>query len=140
MLSKHTTILLTLVIGFQAFFVSAMDDVVVMCLGGGHQHDAAEAEHCESVCDHDNAWPLRSPDEGHDCGCVDIELTESEFIALPRLSDDSSDAPQEAPIASWGIVLQDSGLGRRGPPALPRWLNPGQTQLLAFIASIRLTI
>ena len=138
--APNPTILLTLVIGFQAFTASVLGDMVVMCLGGGHEHSAAEVEHCESACRHGAMLPMPVPDDGHNCGCVDVELSEGELLALPRHDEGSAPVPVDVPVASWGIILQSSGLGRRGPPPLPRWFDPGREQHLAIVASVQLTL
>lgn len=78
-------------------------DTVVICLGGGHDHAAAQctpapAACCEG-CSHNDQWPAAAVDEEHkDCGCTDIELALIELLSTPRTID-NDDATPAAPSA-----------------------------------------
>jgi len=140
---KHRpiAILLTAIIAFHALAGGARG-VMVFCLGGGHQHAPAESDHCESSCSHDASWPLPVPagEFEHDCECTDVEITTAELLTLPR-TDGGSDLPHVVvSLPSWGVVLAETGLGRRGPPMPPSWFDPGGAHRLAIVASVRLTI
>lgn len=138
---RPLAILLLAIIAIHALAGGA-GSVAVLCLGGGHEHGPAEAEHCESTCSHDPSWPLPLPvdDHEHDCGCTDVELAIAELITLPRGDDGGKVMPAIASTPCWGVVVAECGLGRRGPPMPPPWFDPGGTQRLAMVASVRLTI
>lgn len=141
MAHRPLAILLTAIIAFHAFAGGA-GGTKVLCLGGGHQHTPAESDHCESSCSHVASWPLPVPEgeHEHDCGCTDVKISTTELLTLPR-SDSGSDVPLATVMSpSWGVILAESGLGRRGPPILPRWFDPGGAHRLAIVASVRLTI
>lgn len=138
---RRLAILLTAIIAFHTSFGGA-GGVAVLCLGGGHQHAPAESDHCESSCSHDVSWPLPVPvgEHEHDCGCTDVEIATAELLTLPR-SDGGSDVPPAIVSSpSWGVVIAEAGLGRRGPPMPPPWFDPGGVHRLAIVASVRLTI
>lgn len=134
-------ILLTAILAFHAVF-GGSGGMVILCLGGGHQHISVEAEHCESECSHDTWWPFPAPAGGHehDCVCTDVELAILELLTLPR-SDDGGKVLQAIVISpAWGLVIAEAGLGRRGPPMPPPWFDPGGAHRLAILSSIRLII
>jgi hypothetical protein len=114
----------------------------VLCLGGGHRHGSAEVEHGEPVCTHDSAWPVprHGDDHDRDCGCIDAELTVAELVTLPRGDDGGKGPPAVVRSAAWGVVVLDSGLGRRGPPVPPAWFDPGGAHRLVILASVVLTV
>ena len=141
MSNRPLAILLIAIIAFHALAGGA-GGMAVLCLGGGHEHAPAETEHCDSACGHDSSWPLPVPagEHEHDCGCTDVEITTAELLTLPR-GDDGSDVPPSIVMSpSWGVVLAETGLGRRGPPMPPRWFDPSGAHRLAIVASVRLTI
>ena len=116
---------------------------VVVCLGGGHEHGPNETDHCQSACTHDSAWPIPIPVDDHDdeCGCKDVELQISEVPTLPRIDLGAPDVVVVASASDWGVVLVDSGLGRRGPPHLPpSWFDPAREQRIKLVSSFILTI
>lgn len=131
---------LLLALGVQSLFGGTG---VVVCLGGGHEHGPAEIDHCESVCSHDSSWPIPLPagDHDDDCGCEDLELQVSELPTLPRTDFAAPDVVVVAHAASWGIIVADAGLGRRGPPLRPPpWFDPSGEQRLKLVSSVVLTI
>lgn len=138
---RPLTILLTAIIALHALAGGA-GGMTVLCLGGGHQHAPAEADHCESGCSHDSSWPLPIPahEHEHDCGCTDIELAIAELLTLPRGDDAGNAMPDAVPAQVWGLVLVETGLGQRGPPRPPPWFDPGGSQRLAMVESVRLII
>lgn len=138
---RPLAILLTAIIAFHALAGGA-GRMVVLCLGGGHEHAPAETEHCESACGHDSSWPLPVPagEHEHDCGCTDVEITTAELLTLPRRDGGSDSPPAIVSSPSWGVILAETGLGRRGPPMPPPWFDPGGVHRLAIVASVRLTI
>lgn len=141
MKSRPLAILLIAIIAFHALAGGA-GGVAVICFGGGHEHGPAETEHCEVTCSHSTSWPLPVPaeDRDHDCGCTDFKFSTAELVATPRSDLGSSLALAVVPIPAWGIVVTESGLGRRGPPMPPPWFDPGSSQRLAMVASVRLTL
>lgn len=134
-------ILLTSIILFHAFAGGA-GGVAVLCFGGGHQHAPTESDHCESSCGHDTSWPLPVPagEHEHDCGCLDVEISTAELLTLPRSDGGGDVQPAAVSSPSWGVILAETGLGRRGPPVPPDWFDPGREHRLAIVASVRLTI
>lgn len=140
---KHRplAILLTAIIAFHALAGGA-GSMAVLCLGGGHQHAPAESDHCENSCRHDASWLFSVPagENEHDCGCTDVEITTPELLTLPR-SDSGNDVPPAIVMSpSWGVILAETGLGRRGPPIPSPWFDPSGVHRLAIVASVRLTI
>jgi hypothetical protein len=133
-------ILLSAFVAFHALFGGA-NGMVVLCLGGGHQHAPEASDQCESTCSHARSWPLRLPAEAHDCdcGCTDVEFTIAELLRLPRGDDAGHVLPAIVCSPAWGVVVVEAGIGRRGPPAPPRWFDPGGVHRLAVVASVRLT-
>ena len=144
MSNRPLAILLIAIIAFHALAGGAggAGGMAVLCLGGGHEHAPAETEHCESACGHDSSWPLPVPagEHEHDCGCTDVEITTAELLTLPRGDGGSDVQPAIVMSPSWGVVLAETGLGRRGPPMPPRWFDPSGAHRLAIVASVRLTI
>lgn len=140
---KHRpiAILLTAIIALHALAGGA-GGTAVLCLGGGHEHAPTESEHCESACGHDSSWPLPVPadEHEHDCECTDIELAVAELLNVPRGDNAGDSAPVAVPTKAWGVELVEAGLGQRGPPRPPPWLDPGGAHRLAIVASVRLTI
>jgi hypothetical protein len=134
-------ILLTAIVAFHAAF-GGVAGTAVLCLGGGHQHAPAEAEHCESACSHDAAWPLPVPADQHDrdCNCTDVELAIAELLTLPRGDDRAEVPPAMVSAPAWGVVVAKSGLGRRGPPIRPPWFDPRGVHRLAIVSSVRLNM
>lgn len=116
--------------------------MTVLCLGGGHEHTAAETEHCESACIHGSWWlqPVPPGDHAHECGCADVELSLTELLSLPRGVDECKFFPAVVSTPAWGLVIADSGIGRRGPPTPPPWFDPRGAQRLKIVASVRLTV
>lgn len=117
--------------------------VVMLCLGGGHQHSQAQTGHCESTCPHDTPWPIPLSDEHHgsECACTDVSFTLADLTAAPRNNDPGLLSPYLIlPSQAWTVVSVECGLGRRGPPVPPPWFDPGEAQRLEAVASIRLTI
>ena len=116
--------------------------VAVICFGGGHQHAPSESDHCELACDHDSSWPLPVPadEHEHDCGCVDLELTVAELLSVPKGHDTAVPFPVSVPVQSWSTVLVEAEAGARGPPRAPPRFNPGVSQRLAIVESVRLII
>lgn len=138
---RFLTILLAAIIAFHAL-AGGVGGVAVLCLGGGHQHAPSEIEHCESACGHDSSWllPIPADEHEHDCGCTDIELTIAELLTVPRGGDVGTPVLAAVPMPAWGVVIKDSGLGQRGPPRPPPWLDPGVAHRLAIVASVRLIL
>lgn len=133
--------ILLLAIGVQAMLGGT--GAVVVCLGGGHEHGPTEADHCESACTHDSSWPIPVPVDDHDddCGCTDVEFQISELPTLPRIDLSAPDVVVVALAIDRGVVLVDSGLGRRGPPyPPPTWLDPALEQRIKLVSSVVLTI
>lgn len=133
--------MLTAIIAFHAL-AGGVERMAVLCLGGGHEHALFESDHCESACGHDGTWPLPVPVNEHEdnCGCTDIELTIAELISVPRGGDVDDPIPAIVPIPAWGVVVQNAGLGRRGPPQPRPWFDPGGVHRLAIVASVRLIL
>lgn len=138
---RPLAILLTAIIAFHTL-TGGSGGVAVLCFGGGHQHAPAESDHCASSCSHDASWPIPLPagEHEHDCGCTDVEITTAELLTLPRSDGGSDSPPAIVSSPSWGVILAETGLGRRGPPMPPPWFDPGGVHRLAIVASVRLTI
>ncbi len=135
------TILLTAVIASHAL-LGGLGGSAVLCLGGGHQHAPAEVDQCELGCSHHSSWPLPVPahEHEHDCDCSDIELAIAELLNVPRGDDSGYAISDTVPEYSLCAVLVESGLGQRGPPRPPPWFDPGESQRLALVESVRLII
>ncbi len=116
--------------------------MAIFCLGGGHEHSAAEVDHCQSTCGHDAAWPLPVPasDQDHDCGCTDVTLLAHELLALPWSQSVLVPAPEHFTTFDGNSAVRQSMLGYPGQPTPPPELCSGIEQRLAIIASTRLTI
>ena len=140
---KHrlVAILLTVIVALHAL-VGGVGGTAVLCLGGGHEHAPAEAEHCESACGHDSSWPLPVPadEREHDCDCTDIELAVAELLSVPRGDSTGVASPVAVPAQAFGDLLVEAGLGQRGASRPPPWFDPGGSQRLAIVASVRLVI
>lgn len=135
------THILLLAFGVQALVGGT--GIVVVCLGGGHEHGPTETDHCESVCTHDSTWPIPFPVDDHDddCGCQDVEFQISELPTLPRVDLGAPDVVVVARATDWGIVVVEAGLGRRGPPLPPPlWFDPAGEQRIKLVSSVVLTI
>lgn len=116
--------------------------MAVLCLGGGHEHGPTEIEHCESACIHGSWWLQPAPpgEHAHECACADVELRLAELLTLPRGDDECKFLPAVVSTPAWGLLIADSGLGRRGPPIPPPWFDPRRAQCLKIVASVRLII
>ena len=141
MKNRPLAILLIAIIAFHAFAGGA-GDAAVLCLGGGHEHAPAEEEQCELACSHDGSvpLPLQAYSSEHDCDCNDIEFTISDLLAMPRSDDGSAISPVMVFAPVWGVVVADSGLGRRGPPMQSHWIDHGGVHRLEIVTSVRLNI
>ncbi len=143
MKNRPLAILLIAIIAIHAFAGGAGDSAV-LCLGGGHEHAPAEEEQCELACSHDGSVPLPlqvySSEHNCDCDCNDIEFTFSDLLALPRNDDGSAISPVIVFAPVWGVVVADSGLGRRGPPMQSHWIDHGGVHRLEIVTSVRLNI
>lgn len=123
--------------------VGATGGIVVVCLGGGHEHGPADIDHCESACVHSSAlpFPFQADNHNDNCGCTDVELDAPEVPTLPRIHQGAWDVVAVAPAPDWGVVVIEAGLGRRGPPLRqPPWFNPAGEQRIEFVSSVVLTI
>lgn len=134
-------LLLALVVTQASF--GGVSGVLSVCFGGGHEHGAADQAHCESVCSHHGDWflPRLSDDPDHGCECIDVEISVVDLRAIPC----TGWGAQAGKIAialcpDWGIVIADSGLGRRGPPVLPPWFDPSNELRLELLSGVILTI
>ena len=135
------THILLIAFGVQALLAGTGG--LMLCLGGGHEHGPSESDHCFSACAHESAWPIPFPADHQDgdCRCNDVELQISELPTLPRIDLGTVDIVVIAPAIDWGVVLVDSGLGRRGPPLPPpAWFDPAGEQRLKLVSSVVLTI
>ena len=123
--------------------VGATGGIVVVCLGGGHEHGPADIDHCQSACSHSGSFPIPFPADDHDddCGCTDVELDVPELPTLPRIHQVALGVVTVAPAPDWGVVVIEAGLGRRGPPLPPPpWFDPAGEQRIEFVSSVVLTI
>ncbi len=138
---RPLTFLLTAIIAIHAL-AGSVGSTAVLCFGGGHEHRADESKGCEQACGHDASWPLTPPGEDHDrdCGCVDVELAVGELLALPRSAPEPVTAPEFQHSSTWGVLIAECGLGRRGPPCPALGNDPRGAHGLAIMASVRLTL
>lgn len=139
---RSLAILLTMLVGIQAL-LGGLNGAAVMCFGGGHEHELAEAASgCELACEHAEGWPGPVPggDHGDDCGCVDIEIGLVELLSLPRSDSESTHVVFVQPTPAWVVIELGHGVSWTGPPMPPAWFDPGGTQRLTIISSTRLIL
>lgn len=85
-LSRLTTFLILIAVTLQGA-MGGMQENVIICMGGGHEHGPTEVvEHCDLECTHHNEWPTPETNDEHrdDCDCTDIELALITLISTPR--------------------------------------------------------
>ncbi len=140
LMRRPIAILLTVLIALNTLAGGA-GGIAVLCLGGGHEHDAAETEHCESACSHGESFKLalHTSELSHSCECTDIEITFAELTTLPRVEAKVQAPVLTAMVPAWNTTVQQCGLGGHGPPVPPPWFDPGGEHRLVVIASVRLT-
>lgn len=136
------TILVLACVLLQALF-GGLHSSVVICLGGGHDHQVQEVvETCCSGCSHENQWPTPGNDEGHgdDCGCTDIELTLITLVSVRRCVDQLPALPPPAPDALTPVATQFKSVIWSSPP--PSTCGPGdgfEQHATSDLAIVRLT-
>jgi len=148
---KHLITSLVLVCVLVQTVFGGLQDSVVICLGGGHDHEVLErtappATLCCNGCSHNDQWPAVE-DEHAGCGCTDIELALIELLSIPRTIDNdgasATTAPAPLPTASaQGLLTTHPD---RGPPpnqlvhAWPSEHTAGALRL-AIVRSTRLLL
>jgi len=140
--NRPLAIFLTMLISFQAVY-GGLDGAVVLCLGGGHEHEQSETPGlCELACGHENVitGPVSTDQHGDDCACVDIEVELVELLSLPRVDCDSMQSIFAQPTPAWIVAELGHGLSWTGPPAMPHWFDPSGSQRLAIVSSTRLIL
>lgn len=139
--SRFTTFLVLAAIMLQGVFGSLQDSVVI-CLGGGHQHDPVEVvEECAFGCSHESEWPTPASDTDHigNCDCTDIELGLVALLTTPRtMSHDLKVAllANDVIVTTW--TAPKAALLRGPPPYIKD--DPGNAHRLALIRSTRLIV
>ena len=135
------SILVLAAILLQGAFGS-LQGAVVICLGGGHEHEPTEVvEQCEFACSHDNEWPAPAEDTDHrdDCECIDIELELIDLLLAPRSTDQNSLDVSPAPVMLAILPVTSARHVQHHRP--PIQLNdPGGTHRLSLIRSTRLIV
>lgn len=137
-----TTILLLVLMAFQAVVGGGLRGPVAICLGGGHEHDVEDvAVGCEAECGHASQLPVAVLDDGHDerCACTDVELSLVDILAALR--DAHGSAPTIPPVSFAGWIVTDhaASLCWRGPP-VAAYEDFGEAQRLSLVRSTRLII
>ncbi|MDP6890054.1 MAG: hypothetical protein QF471_01885 [Phycisphaerales bacterium] len=141
MRSNLTTFVVLAAITLQGVFGSLQGSVVI-CLGGGHEHQPAEVvEHCELECSHHSEWPTPTTSDEHidNCGCTDFELGLIVLLATPSNGEHEFDiAPPSSAITPIAYTITSIATPRGPPPASLD--DPGGRQRIAAIRSTRLLI
>lgn len=140
--NRPLAIFLIMLIGFQAVY-GGLGGVVVLCLGGGHEHQPSEMPAlCELACGHVEGLPGPMPADQHGegCDCVDIEIELTELLSLPRVDSGSMQTTAVYPTPNWIVTELGHGLSWTGPPGIPQWFDPGSAQRLAIVSATRLIL
>ena len=139
--APFTTFLVLTAITLQGVFGSLQGSVVI-CLGGGHQHEPAEVvEHCELACSHHSEWPTPASSDEHidDCSCTHFELGLIVLLATPTSGErDLGLAAIPAPVITFTLDVHAMSVPR-GPPQTARD-DPGGRLQLAAIRTTRLLV
>jgi hypothetical protein len=145
-----TTLVLVSVLVQTVF--GGLQDSVVICLGGGHDHEPPVAQPtaapaCCTGCSHNDEWPAPAEADEHsgDCGCTDIELALFDLLATPRLIERDVAIVNSPTAPTTATVFDALPSTWRGPP-LDRLGDPtvsphavGQLRL-AMVRTTRLLI
>jgi len=116
-----TLVLVSLLV--QTVF-GGLQDSVIICLGGGHDHGAQVAQPtaapaCCTGCSHNDEWPAPTVADEHsgDCGCTDIELVLIDLLATPRLTERDATVVMAPTAPTTTATLFDALPSTwRGPP------------------------
>ena len=124
---KVLTYMLLTAIAVQAVF-GGLQHTVSICLGGGHQHEVANAvnvanvvEHCEFECSHHSGWPapITNDTDVENCDCTDLEFSLITLVSIPRNADDNSFISLPMLQASFHCSVQPlTHVSWHGPPEL----------------------
>ena len=134
-------ILIAAAVAFQSL-LGTVGSAGVVCLGGGHEHpEQSLVQDCELDCSHTSTGtPLPTPvgEKHSDCGCVDIDLSFSEFL--------NNFHRVENPITP-GFVFAPSDFASIGYcdiirvlPTTSYWFDPGGSQRVTHLSTVRLRV
>lgn len=139
--SLTTVLVLVSVLMQGAFF--GLQNSMVICLGGGHDHAAQSiAATCETCCTHSTEWAVQIAENDHDdtCSCTDIEPALIELLSTQRYCDNDLNLVAASPIAVLHIAMTPPYVSTwRGTPP-KRADDPGGDLRLAIVRSTRLNI
>jgi len=139
MVTKLTIYLLLCAIAVQGVF-GGLQDSVLICLGGGHEHEVAELiEYCEFECTHHSNWPapITTSEDIGNCDCTDFEFGLIVLLTTPRAHDSFMIfAPATCTFESF--TDQTNSQTWRGPPKNDD--DFGMMQRIAVIRSTRLRV
>ena len=145
MFHRLTTLLLLAALTLQAVF-GGLQDSVLICLGGGHDHAAiqevvVEATPCCGGCSHEGSWPAAQTvkEDHNDCGCTDLELALVTLLATPGTPD------IDLPDGTMPIVMLPHSVARSASvwtsPAHPtKWDDRGGSVRHIVVRTTRLLI
>lgn len=134
-------ILIAAAVAFQSL-LGTVGSAGVVCLGGGHEHpEQSLVQDCELDCSHTSTGtPLPTPvgEKHSDCGCVDIDFSVSEFL--------NNFHRVENPTTP-GFILTTSDFTSirycdtiRVLPTTPNWFDPGGSQRVTLLSTVRLLV
>ncbi|MEE3002314.1 MAG: hypothetical protein VX908_06455 [Planctomycetota bacterium] len=141
---RITTCLVLAAIMLQSVF-GGLQGSVVICLGGGHEHEqVAATEQCEWGCSHHDELVTPTSDEEHiaNCDCTDIELGLITLLRTPRGVDHDLQVVLAAPLEVASVQhdhAEASSPSMRGPPGILQD-DPGTSHRLTVVRSTRLII
>jgi hypothetical protein len=141
MQSRFMTSLVLIAILLQGVFGSLQGSVVI-CLGGGHQHEVVEAvEQCPFGCTHEQEWPATASGDGHlaDCDCIDIELGLIVLLSMPRIATPDFHLANSTPTMVVSILDEPAAATHHIHPPNPKH-DPGTAHRITILRSTRLIV
>jgi hypothetical protein len=138
-LSRLTAFLVLIAITLQGA-MAGMQENVIICMGGGHEHGPTEVvEHCDLECTHHNEWPTPATNDEHrdDCDCADIELALITLISTPR---NAGHDIHVAPPTAIAILKYEPTLVTLPHRKLNMKDDPGGKHRIALIRTTRLIV
>ena len=141
MTSRSTTILVLLAFALQSIF-GGFGRYAAVCLSADHDPGSpAGMSTCSGTCEHDAEQTRLSLHDKHqdDCGCVDIELEGSDYLASHRTDlGDVVDLPIPFTLPCLIAALPEDPVWR-GPP-VPLGEDFAASSCLAAVTTTRLII
>jgi len=157
MQSRFMTSLVLLAILLQGVFGSLQGSVVI-CLGGGHEHEVVEviepAQACAAGCTHhhdphphphphsSHQHPTTPVEHEHDsgcCQCTDIEIGLLVLQSTPRDDATSINVLEDPAPSTVAWILEPDFHVLRGPP-FTRTHDPGISHRLSIVRTTRLLV